>query len=201
MCFISWARHTLACFPQPLQQFYAQNPCPHETKQVLRQRVEDEYRRWKCKYISAWNFASFSTCGDYISCSTWTTVSWLLAASKRYSISLCRSLKRNISIFQQCRQKMKSLITSQIHPRQMCLFGKYCHFHFETDTVLTGLVNFKEHATYKCPISNKNDSFWDLRDKSFTEQESKQIFWFWTIHTVCTLCKMELTDRKFYIVH
>ncbi|XP_058942997.2 mediator of RNA polymerase II transcription subunit 23 [Pocillopora verrucosa] len=45
----SWASHTLACFPQPLQQFYAQNPCPHETKQELRQRVEDEYRRWKTK--------------------------------------------------------------------------------------------------------------------------------------------------------
>ena len=45
----SWASHTLACFPQPLQQFYAQNPCPHETKQELRQRVEDEYRRWKSK--------------------------------------------------------------------------------------------------------------------------------------------------------
>ena len=48
---ISWASHTLACFPPPLRQFYTQNPCPHETKQVLRQRVEDEYRRWKCKYI------------------------------------------------------------------------------------------------------------------------------------------------------
>lgn len=43
----SWASHTLACFPPPLRQFYTQNPCPHETKQVLRQRVEDEYRRWK----------------------------------------------------------------------------------------------------------------------------------------------------------
>lgn len=48
---ISWASHTLACFPSPLRQFYTQNPCPHETKQVLRQRVEDEYRRWKCKYV------------------------------------------------------------------------------------------------------------------------------------------------------
>lgn len=50
-CF-SWASHTLACFPQPLRQFYTQNPCTHETKQVLRQRVEEEYRRWKCEYLS-----------------------------------------------------------------------------------------------------------------------------------------------------
>lgn len=43
----NWASHTLACFPAPLRQFYQQNPCPQETKMDLRQRVEDEYRRWK----------------------------------------------------------------------------------------------------------------------------------------------------------
>ncbi|XP_068748521.1 mediator of RNA polymerase II transcription subunit 23-like [Montipora capricornis] len=43
----NWASHTLACFPAPLRQFYQQNPCPQESKQDLRQRVEDEYRRWK----------------------------------------------------------------------------------------------------------------------------------------------------------
>ncbi|KAK2574606.1 Mediator of RNA polymerase II transcription subunit 23 [Acropora cervicornis] len=43
----NWASHTLACFPAPLRQFYQQNPCPQETIQDLRQRVEDEYRRWK----------------------------------------------------------------------------------------------------------------------------------------------------------
>ena len=47
----SWASHTLACFPAPLRQFYQQNPCPQESKQDLRQRVEDEYRRWKCKLL------------------------------------------------------------------------------------------------------------------------------------------------------
>lgn len=49
----SWASHTLACFPAPLRQFYQQNPCPQETKQDLRQRVDDEYRRWKCKLPSS----------------------------------------------------------------------------------------------------------------------------------------------------
>ena len=52
----SWASHTLACFPAPLRQFYQQNPCPQETKQDLRQRVEDEYRRWKCKLPSSLHY-------------------------------------------------------------------------------------------------------------------------------------------------
>ena len=57
LCFLfSWASHTLACFPAPLRQFYQQNPCPQETKMDLRQRVEDEYRRWKCKLPSSLHY-------------------------------------------------------------------------------------------------------------------------------------------------
>ena len=47
----SWASHTLECFPEPLKQFYPPNSLRQETKQVLKQRVEEEYRRWKCKYL------------------------------------------------------------------------------------------------------------------------------------------------------
>ncbi|XP_075165990.1 mediator complex subunit 23 [Haematobia irritans] len=42
----SWASHSLACFPQALAEFFAQNNHPVENKQLLKKSVEEEYRTW-----------------------------------------------------------------------------------------------------------------------------------------------------------
>ena len=83
--FFSWAGHTLACFPAPLRQFYQENPCPHETKQVLRQRVEDEYRRWKCKY----NTGLLFLISMLLNCCRETLVSYITSILQEFLLRFC----------------------------------------------------------------------------------------------------------------
>uniref|UniRef100_T1J7Z5 Mediator of RNA polymerase II transcription subunit 23 n=1 Tax=Strigamia maritima TaxID=126957 RepID=T1J7Z5_STRMM len=43
----SWSSFTLVCFPPVLADFFQQYPVPKENKAQLKQRVEEEYRKWK----------------------------------------------------------------------------------------------------------------------------------------------------------
>ena len=47
----SWSKHTLQHFPQSIQQFFMQHSATMESKPALKQRVEDEYSKFKSKFV------------------------------------------------------------------------------------------------------------------------------------------------------
>lgn len=44
---MNWSKHTLEHFPPLLQQFFSQHPAPTESKAALKQRVDEEYGKFK----------------------------------------------------------------------------------------------------------------------------------------------------------
>ncbi|CAB4012225.1 Mediator of RNA polymerase II transcription subunit 23 [Paramuricea clavata] len=52
---MNWSKHTLEHFPYSIQQFFTQHTAPMESKPALKQRVEQEYNKFKSKYLN-WNY-------------------------------------------------------------------------------------------------------------------------------------------------
>ncbi|XP_077861463.1 mediator of RNA polymerase II transcription subunit 23-like, partial [Saccoglossus kowalevskii] len=52
----NWASHTLSCFPAPLQQFFRQNPATQENRAAMKKSVEEEYKKWKCKFLEIFKY-------------------------------------------------------------------------------------------------------------------------------------------------
>lgn len=47
----SWSSFTLMCFPNVLAEFFQQHQAVKENKAQLKRSVEEEYRKWKSKYL------------------------------------------------------------------------------------------------------------------------------------------------------
>ncbi|XP_046860776.1 mediator of RNA polymerase II transcription subunit 23-like isoform X2 [Xenia sp. Carnegie-2017] len=174
---MNWSKHTLEHFPLPIQNFLAQRIIPVESKPALKQRVEEEYVKFKNMKSQAEILNYFGEPGspNIFVCIIWKC---LLESGRVNQICLqvlvklgARALTKQIRVFSDFLIYDYSIITSEeITKRTGCLHDMVWKYHIFTIDRLVLCLVLRYYESKEAQVCNLLVTFLLLKNPSFRER-------------------------------